>query len=293
MSKVKGISFGTFLVDLLYDIGGSTIFSIGLSCFAAPKEIAPGGVSGIAVMINYLTDIPLGTLTLLMNIPLTILAWIFLGKAFTIKTLKSVFVLSMILNYAMPFVPVYEGDYIIAALLGGVMMGAGLAAVFMRGSTTGGTDIVCRLIQLRYRHVPIGKVMMAVDFVVLASSVLVFHNIEAGLYGLICIYTMDKTIDAILCGLNTGKMVLVISEKEREIGQSIMDEMDRGVTYLKAEGAYSGKEKDMVLCAVRSSEYPRIAEVVKRHDPNAFVIAADTSEILGEGFRYITEEKVT
>ena len=282
-----------FLVDVLYDIAGSTLLSIGLSSFAAPKEIAPGGVSGIAVIVNHLAGIPLGTVTMCLNIPLILLAWRFLGRDFTLKTLKSVFILSAILNYVMPFVPIYNGDYILSALLGGVLMGSGLACIFMRNSTTGGTDILSRLIQLKFRSAPIGKTMLMVDAVILGTSVLVFHNIEAGLYGLICIFASAKTLDSILFGLNTGKVLLIISPKEQEISRAIIEQMDRGVTFLKAEGAYSGQAKDMLLCAIRAQEYHKAREIVRDLDPNAFVIVAEASEILGEGFRYITEEKVT
>ncbi len=289
----KKYTLQTFAVDVLYDIVGNTLFSIGLSCFAAPKEIAPGGVSGIAVIVNYLTDIPLGTITMCLNIPLILLAWRFLGREFTLKTLKSVFILSVILNYVMPFIPVYGGDYILSALLGGVLMGAGLSAVFMRNSTTGGTDILSRLIQLKFRSAPIGKTMLMVDAVILCTSVFVFHNIEAGLYGLICIFTSAKTLDSILFGLNTGKVIMIISAKEKEISQAIIEQMERGVTFLKAEGAYSRQPKDMLLCAIRSQEYHKVSEIVRDLDPNAFVIVAEASEIMGEGFRYITEDKVT
>lgn len=289
----KKYSAITLLADILYDIAGSILFSIGLNSFAAPKQIAPGGVSGLAVIANALTGVPLGAVTMTVNIPLLLLAWHFLGRKFTLKTLKSVFILSMIMDIAAPLIPVYTGDYILAALLGGVLIGAGLGIIFTRGSTTGGTDIVSRLVQRRFRHVPIGKAMMAVDMVILAASMLVFHNIEAGLYGLICIFTSTRVVDGILFGLNTGKMVLIISAYEKEISRAVLEDLGRGVTFLKAEGAYSGRMRDIVLCAVRPQEYHRLGELVRGIDPNAFVIAAEASEIWGEGFRYITEEKVT
>lgn len=290
--KKKYTAF-TLLVDILYDIAGSILFSVGLNAFAAPKQIAPGGVSGLAVIANALFGLPLGVVTMTVNIPLLILAWRFLGREFTLKTLKSVFILSMIMDAAAPLVPVYRGDYILAALLGGVLMGSGLGVIFTRGSTTGGTDIVSRLIQRHFRHVPIGRAMMAVDIVILAASMLVFRNIEAGLYGLICIFTSTRVVDGILFGLNTGKMVLIISPYEEQISRAILEDLGRGVTLLKAEGAYSGRMRDIVLCAVRPQEYHRLSELVRGIDPNAFVIAAEASEIWGEGFRYITEEKVT
>ena len=232
-----------FLLDVLYDGAGGAVFAIGLGCFVGPAQIAPGGVSGLSIIINYLTGLPVGSLNMGINIPLLLLAWRFLGRRFTLKTLRSVFIQSVMIDLVGLWLPVYAGDRIMSALFGGVAIGVGLAPVFMRGSTTGGTDIVSRLIQLRFRHVSIGKLLFMVDTAVLLLSVAVFRNIETGLYGMITIYTSNRILDGILYGLDTGKVVLVISEKNQQIAQQVMDRLERGATFLQAEGAWSGQEK--------------------------------------------------
>lgn len=280
-------------MDILFDIASGVVFAVGLTCFSAPNEIAPGGVSGISVLIRHLTGIPMGTAMLVINLPLLLLAWRFLGHAFTLRTLKTVAIHTMILNLAAVVFPPYRGDFIIAGIFGGLFVGIALAMVFMRGSTTGGGDIVSRLVQLKFRHLPIGKVMLGFDALVLIASVLVFRNIEAGLYGLISIFTTSKVIDGTLYGLYTGKVLLIISPKQQEIARQIMEKMDRGVTFLDGHGGYSGQEKQVLLCAVRAAEHHELEEIIKRVDVDAFVLTLEASEIRGEGFRSITEQKVT
>ena len=293
MKKATAGAAGRFFVDTLFDGAGGLIFALGLSCFVRPAQIAPGGVSGMSVIINHLTGLPVGTLNMAINIPLLLLAWRFLGHRFTLKTLRSVFVQSLMIDLVAAFLPAYTGDRIMAALFGGVGIGVGLALVFMRGSTTGGTDIVSRLIQLRFRHLSIGKLLFAVDVVVLLISTAVFRNIETGLYGMITIYTTGKILDGILYGMDTGKVILVISGHSRKIASRIMNELERGVTLLHAEGAWSGQERKILLCAVRAAQYYQVEEIVKREDPDAFTILMEANQITGEGFRPITEAKIT
>ncbi|MCI8816461.1 MAG: YitT family protein [Angelakisella sp.] len=282
-----------FLLDVLYDIAGGIVFAVGLGCFVGPAQIAPGGVSGLAILANHLFGLPVGTVNLGINIPLLLLAWRLLGRRFTLKTLRSVFLQSLMIDLVALWLPEYTGDRIMAALFGGVAIGIGLAPVFMRGSTTGGTDIVSRLIQLRFRHVSIGKLLFLVDLAILLLSVAVFRNIETGLYGMICIYTSGRIVDGILYGLDTGKVVLVVSEKHQEIAGRVMDQLERGATFLHGSGAWSGEDKRVLLCAVRANQCYRVEEIVRGADPDAFLIILEANEIVGEGFRPITSNKIT
>lgn len=292
MSKSTA-SWRKLAVDIVYDIASALFFAVGLSCFSAPNQIAPGGASGVAVLVRHLVGLPLGTVTLLINIPLLLLAWRFLGRSFTLKTLKTVAIQTVMLNYVAPYFPIYQGEHIIAGLFGGVFIGVALALVFMRGSTTGGGDIVSRLTQLRFRHVPIGKMMLAFDMLVLVASMLVFRNIEAGLYGLISIYATSRVVDGMLYGLDNGKVLLVISPQQKEIANQILEKLGRGVTFLEGQGAYSGQQRQVLMCAVRSPEYHSVEEIIRGLDPDAFVLTLEAGEIQGEGFRPITQEKVT
>ena len=282
-----------FALDLLYTVAGAAILAVGVSCFVGPAQIAPGGVSGLSILVNFLTDLPVGAVNLAFNIPLILLAWKFLGRRFTLRTLVTVLIQSALMDVITLWIPVYTGERIMAALFGGVASGVGLALVFMRGSTTGGTDIVSRLLQLRYRHLSIGRLLFSVDVVVLLLSVAVFRNIEAGLYGMIAIFASGKVLDNILYGLDTGKVLLVVSGKNQEIAARIMETLKRGVTFLHGSGAWSGTERQVLLCAVRAQQCYRVEEIVRGVDKEAFVIVLEATEIAGEGFRPITEDKVS
>ena len=282
-----------FILDALFDALGGFVFAVGLSCFVSPAQIAPGGVSGLSIIVNHLTGLPVGALNLGINVPLLLLAWKFLGRRFTLKTLKSVFIQSVMIDLAAAFLPVYTGERVLAALFGGVFIGMGLAPVFMRGSTTGGSDVVSRLIQLRFRHLSIGRLLFGVDVMVLLLSTAVFRNLETGLYGMITIYTTGKILDGILYGMDTGKVMLVISGATQRIAARILEELERGVTLLQGEGGWSGEERKILLCAVRSSQYYQLEEIVKGEDPDAFTILLEAGQITGEGFRPITAEKLT
>lgn len=291
--KEKKLVAKKVTLDVIFDILCGIMFALGLNCFTSPNDIAPGGVSGIAVIMNHVFHIPMGVTIFGINIPLLILAWIYIGHGFTLCTLKTIFLQSMVVDLLAPYLPAYRGDHLLATLFGGVCIGFGVSLVFRRGSTTGGTDVISRLIQRRYPYMQIGVVMVGVDALVVVASMLVFRNIETGLYSLIAIFVSGRVIDMVMGGLNMGRLILIISEKYEEISRDIMDQMQRGVTLLQANGAYSGKERKVVLCAVRISEYPRVQQIVKEHDPHAFLITTNVNEVLGEGFTALDAERMT
>ena len=182
MKQVKSGKIKTFCVDCLYDAVGSLIYGVGILCFTAPNQVAPGGVSGVATLINFVTGLPIGAMNFAINVPLVIIGFLILGKTFTAKTLKSVVIMSAVLDYVVIYFPTYTGNALLASLFGGVCMGAGLAVVFMRGSTTGGSDILGKLLQLKAPHIPIGRMMLILDCFVLAAAAIVYRNIEASLF---------------------------------------------------------------------------------------------------------------
>jgi len=278
--KYKKIIF-----DVFYDIIGSAIFSLGIHTFIAPNNIAPGGVSGLSILINYLFGFPIGLTSFILNIPLLILSFVFLGKKSTVKTLKTIAILTVILDILFVNVPVYTGDRILSSLFGGVCIGIGLAVIFMRGSTTGGTDIASRLIQLKFPHMQIGRVIFIIDFAVLVLSAIVYKDIEAALYGMLIIFTSTTMLDSVLYGVDKGKMAIIISCEWQSICEKITQSMQRGATILKASGAFSNEEKNVILCAVRKNQFFKLKKIVYELDPKAFIIVSDAGEILGEGFK--------
>ena len=280
----KKLNVKGFCTDLAYDLVGSVLYAAGIVCFVNPANMAPGGMSGVAILLNYLWGLPIGTMTIVLNIPLLILSYIFLGKSLTWKTVKSLVISSLMVDLVMArYAPIYAGDRMIGGVFGGVLMGAGLAIIFLRGSTTGGTDIISFLVKKWYPHVPIGRMIMVVDCIIIGVSVLVFGNLESALYGLISLYCCSMVIDSIIYGLDKGSMVMVVSEKNDEI-----DELERGVTLLKGQGAYTGTDRDVLMCAVRKQQFARVRAIIYEKDPNAFVIVSETSEVLGEGFKQVS-----
>ena len=276
-----------WIVDIILIIAGAFIYSIGLYCFASPNDIASGGVGGISIIINQLTDITVGVLYGAINIPLVIIGLIFLGKKMMIKTVISVAVISITTDYLLPYleIPVYTAsEKILAALFGGIFFGVGMGIVYLREGTTGGTDIINKLINRKFPHFSMGVIMLAIDAVIIVASMVVFGGIEAGLYSIIIIFVASKVMDMILYGSFEGKMVLIFSDKYEEISDYIMNSMVRGVTWLKGEGAYSKADKHVICCAVHKNEYSKVKRKVKEIDPRAFIIITNAGEVLGTGF---------
>lgn len=276
-----------WVVDILLIILGACSYSIGLHCFAAPNDIAPGGVGGISTIINEATELSIGLMYALINVPLIIVGLIFLGKKTMIKTVIAVATISFATDFALDYfeMPVYEsGDRLLAAIFGGILFGVGLGLIYLREGTSGGTDIINKLINRKFPHFSLGAITLATDAIVVGASAFVYGNIESALYAVVAIFICGKVMDMILYGSFEGKMLLIFSDKHEEIAKYIMETLNRGVTYLNGEGAYSGKQKKVICCAVHKNEYSKLKRAVKEADPNAFIIITNAGEVLGDGF---------
>lgn len=275
-----------FITDNILWFVGCSIYSVSLNCFAVPNNIAQSGVSGLAIVGNHLLPVlSLGVMNFLLNVPLLLLAWKFIGKKFVGKTLWVIVILSVCLDLWGSILPDYEGDKILASLFSGVLSGIGLATVLMTGATSGGTDIVGRLIHQRWPHLSLGKVMLAFDGAVVALSALVFRSVESAMYAVIVIFISTKVIDTINYGMGNGKMLMVITDKGKEIAKTVTDKTTRGVTMVPVEGAYTGTEKTMLIIVVRSHEVQRFSKIINDVDPHTFIIVSEANEIWGKGFK--------
>ena len=284
--KNKKLLFEYF-VNLLFWIAGSVIFAIAINNFTAPNEIAAGGVSGIATLINYKLDfIPIGIAMIVINIPLFLLSWKFFGIKFVIKTGIVLAIMSVAIDVIPPFF-IYQDDRLLSALFGGFLMGFGLALIFMRGATSGGTDIAARLLQLKFAHLPVGRFILLIDILVVLASVLVYGSIESGLYSTIVIFLSSATLDRILYGSGSAKVILIITDMPEEICAEISDKLNRGATMIPSQGAYTGDDKTIVLCAASKSETAKMNKLIKSIDKNAFTIVMEAGEVIGKGFRKI------
>ncbi len=283
--KIKTLAW-----DVIFDIIGSLCIGFSTNFFTAPNHMAPGGVTGISILINYLTGFPIGTASFLMNVPLMILSFKYLGRNFSLYTLKTMTILSLSVDFVAVLmdsfgISGYTANPMMAAIMGGVVTGVGLAVIFLRGSTTGGLDIVMRLMKLKLPHLSIGRLFQFIDGSVLLASVLVFQNIESGFFGLLFIFANTKMMDTIIYSGDKGKTIMIVSDKYSEIAKAINTQVQRGVTLLHAEGAYSAQERKIVLCAVRDAQFPSVKRVVHDIDPQAFIMVNNASQILGTGFK--------
>ncbi len=280
-----------WLLDIPLIILGAAVYSAGINCFTAPNDIAPGGVGGLATVISYLSGhkIGIGLIFGIFNIPLVIAGFLKLGRPMMLRTLLAVVITTAFTDHLSVLFPTYVGDRILAAVFGGLLIGAGIGLVYLREGTTGGTDIINKLIQKAKPHLSLGFIMMITDAVVVVVSILVYGNLESGLYAIIAIFVSSKIIDMILYGGREGKAVLIFSEKSEEIGQAIINNISRGATFLKGEGVYTHNDKNVICCAVHKNEYVKLKRIVKEIDESAFIITATADEVMGKGFREIDQ----
>lgn len=282
MNKEKIINF---FKDIGVDIIGSAIFAIGVNVFTTPNEIAPGGVTGIATMFHSITGIQMGTLTFMLNIPLVILGLIVLGKRFTISTFRTLFILSIITNLLEFVLPTYTENVLVASIFGGAAIGIGMGIIFLRGSTTGGTDILGRVLLRHFQHIPIGKILLAIDFVIVTVAGIYYQTLEAALYALVSVYVTERAMDSVLYGFDETRIAYVVTEHPIEVAQRVMDETDRGVTYLHGEGGYQRDDKLVIMCAMPSRQFSKFKRIVLEVDHAAFIMVTPASNVIGEGFK--------
>lgn len=271
---------------------GAVIYALAFDWFVAPNQIAMGGVTGLAQIVNALVPVlPVGVLSILVNVPLFLAGWRLLGGRLLVSSLYAMAVSSLaidVIAWMHTFPPM---DPILATLYGGAGMGVGLGLVFSQGATTGGTDIIGKLLKLKFPWLPIGKLVMIPDMVVVILAAVVFGTVNAALYGLIQMYLLSKVMDMILYGWDTSRVAYIITDRWEETVQGLLD-MNRGVTLLQGKGAYTGAEKQVLLVAFRQREIVPIKRMLRENDPKAFFIVCDAHEILGEGFGDYQKEEI-
>lgn len=263
---------------------GSAIFAAGFALFLEPNDISPGGVSGLAlVIVRSLNFGSVGTLTILINLPLFILGGVKIGKKFFFGSLMGM-LLSSVLIDALAVAGLSDLDPLMAALYGGVLCGLGLGLVFICGSSTGGTDILARLLKLRYRNVPIGQITMMLDAIVVVLTGVVFQDVTKALYTGITVYLCGKAVDMVVYSFDYSQVALIISSEYEAIAVEIGRKLDRGATFLHGEGSYSHTDTKVVLAAVKKQQITELKELVMDLDPKAFVIVQEAHQVLGDGF---------
>lgn len=263
---------------------GCALYAVSVSLFLNPNQLAPGGVSGIAILINHLAGFPTGTLILLLNIPLMLVGVWKLGFRFLILTIYAVGISSLMIDLLSHVDPLTH-DPVLAAVFGGASLALGLGLVFKAGATTGGTDILVRLLKLRWRYIRTGSLFLLTDALIIAASALVFRKIDIALYAVIAAFINSTVFDLVIYGPDGAKMVFIITDKSAEITQHMLKELELGVTLLYGEGAYTMQDKRVIFCAMKKQLLPQVQELVRELDPWAFLIVTSANEVLGEGFK--------
>lgn len=280
------------LLDIVKITVGCALFAIGFNMFLLPNNLNVGGLSGLAmVIVHVLGKGSVGTITILMNIPLFLIAGIKVGKKFFVGSALGMAISSVLLDVC-ALLPAPTTEPLIGALYGSVISGVGFGLVFMTGASTGGSDIIVRLLKYRYRNVPIGFICTCFDVCVVALSAIVFKKVSVALYSGVAIFVVGRVIDAVVYRFDYSKVAMIITKQHEKIAQEIGKQLDRGATYLNAEGSYTGESMKVVLAAVKRQQVADLKQLVSDIDPNAFVIMQEAHQVLGDGFSRYTRDSL-
>ena len=265
-------------------IFGSAVFAAGFAFFLQPNDMSPGGISGLALLVVELTGFgSVGVISILMNLPLFILGGVKIGKQFFVGSLIGMVLSSVLIDgFAALQIPAVEP--ILSIIYGGALCGLGLGFVFINGTSTGGSDILVRLLKLKYRNVPIGQIALTFDAVVVLLTGIVFQDMNKALYTGLTVYLCGKMVDAVVYSFDYSKVALVISKEYEAIAREIGNKLDRGATFLQGEGSYTGESTKVVLVAIKKQQLAELKELVMELDPGAFVIVQEAHQVLGDGF---------
>lgn len=291
----NNIKIRKILIKIILITFGALVYSMGISIFLDPNNLAPGGTTGIAIIINKITSLKTGTLVLLINVPILVFGWWKFGTKFILSTIYVTFVSSFFINAINTHIIANYGvithDFLLSGVAGGSLMAIGMAVVFRQGATTGGTDIIIRALRQKYKHIKSGTIFIITDAIIVSASAIIFKNIEIALYAAITIVVSNFVLDFVLYGGDSAKILYVISDNQEKIARRILDEIEIGVTYLKAEGAYTQNNKKVIMCVCRKYNYTRIREIVREEDSNAFFIVSSANEVFGDGYKsHLMEE---
>ena len=269
----------------------SLTYAVGISLFLDPNNLAPGGISGISIMLSRITPLPTGTWIILLNIPILALGLWKFGLKFLISTIYCTMISSVFMNILSGF-GALTSDKLLAALAGGTIMAVSLGMIFKAGATTGGVDIIIKVLRLKYKHLKTGNLYLLMDAAVVTLSGIMFNNLEIALYAAVTIFVNSVVLDTVLYGRDGAKMIYIISDYPKQITDRLLADLDIGVTSLHGEGAYSGKEKEVLMCVMRKPLAPKAQQIVREEDAEAFMIVSDATEIFGEGYKSYFGERL-
>lgn len=269
----------------------SLLYAVAVSLFLDPNALAPGGVTGIAIILNRITGLETGTLVLFINIPIIAVGTWKFGLRFILSTMYCTVLTSGLINLIAPF-GAATADPFLAAVAGGALMAVGIGLVFKAGATTGGTDIIIKLLRLKFPYLKTGVLFLITDALIVTASAFVFKNVDVALYAGLVVFINSVLLDVVLYGRDGAKLIFIISDRHEAITKRLLEDLDIGVTYISGWGAYSGKEKNVIMCVMKKQISPRAETIVREEDPRAFMIVTSATEIFGEGYKSIYSEKL-
>lgn len=274
---------------ILMIVIGSAVFSLGFDLFLVPNGINCGGASGVAMLIAYGVNVKwlsVGVLTVLINVPLFILGYRTIGRYFFFSSLLGMATTSVCFDLFEAILPVPKNvDPLVAAIFGGVIIGAGIGVVFLTGASTGGGDIVARVLKLRLRNLPIGRLLLCLDVTIAVLTGIIYRDFNNTLYSIVTLVVSCTVLDRVVYGFDFAKVALIISDKHEQVADAIAAKLDRGVTLLDGAGYYSRADKTVLLTAIKRKQLAQLKEIVMTVDPSAFLILQDAQQVLGDGFK--------
>ena len=282
---MKRVFGENWILDTLTEILGSVLTGVAIYNFAVPAAFPMTGFSGLALIAYRLFGLPIGVMTIVLNIPVAILCYRLLGRQFFFKSLRCMVLSSVFIDYVAPLLPLYHGERLLAAICTGVLGGLGYAVIYMRNSSTGGSDFIVMAVKAVRPHVQLGKIIFITDAVIIGLGGLIFRDFDGVICGLIIDYIYAIVTDKIMYGMNAGKLALVVTDHGKATADKIDELCGRGATILEARGAYRGDPRQMVMCACSTKEMLTVERAVKLIDPNAFTVILESNEVLGEGFK--------
>ena len=275
------------VISLLKIIIGCAVSGAAFSFLIYPNNIVSGGLTGIAQILNLLTGLPVGVMLVVMNIPLFLVAWKKFGMRFLILSLIGTLMSSVFIDLFSAIDLTLTNDMLLAAVYGGLLYGVGFGLVYHTGATTGGSDIAARLVRRKYQHINFGTISLAMDAAVVVAFAVIFRRFDAAMYTIIMMFVCSRIVNLILYGLESSGVCYIITIVPDRITAAISERLDRGATVMRGEGAYSGEDRYVVLCAAKRQQIPELRRIVTEIDDHAFVIVTESHEVFGENFDYI------
>jgi len=286
--KIRKVIFDYVMITV-----GAFLYGIGTALFSDPNNLAPGGFTGVAIVLNRIVNLEVGTWFMILNIPVLIIGLWKFGLKFLISTIYATGMISVFTNLCARYMSAFVvHDMVLAFTFGGLIAALGMGILFKAGATSGGSDIIIKLIRIKYPHFKTGGILFATDLIVIVFAGLVMQDVSAALYSMLTVFINGVALDFVLYGTDEAKLLYIISDRNEPITKRLLKELDVGVTHVYGQGAYSRRDKKVIMCVVKKRVSPLAQEIVKEEDPNAFMIITSATEIFGEGYKSYFEEKI-